>query len=116
MVQILQPCPTYNDIYTKDWFEAGRLYRLEDEEYDPTVRDPDEREAKKVEAILKSMEHDRIPLGVFYRDETTPPYEERIKSRIPNYFEKPPAAQEIAGEDELPSIDLLSLLQRYRVR
>ncbi len=116
LVQILQPCPTYNDIHTKDWYEAGRIYRLEDEGYDPVVRDPAERDSKKVEAILRSMEDDRIPIGVFYKDATTPPYDERIRARIPSYPERPPAAQEIAGEDGLPVVDLNALLQRYRVR
>lgn len=35
-LHVLQPCPTYNDLHTKEWF-APRLYRLEEEGYDPLV-------------------------------------------------------------------------------
>jgi 2-oxoglutarate ferredoxin oxidoreductase subunit beta len=35
-LHVLQPCPTYNDLHTKEWF-APRLYRLQEEGYDPHV-------------------------------------------------------------------------------
>ena len=50
----LQPCPTYNDINTKDWFSGEdrideitkkpmpRIYKLEDTDYDPVVHYSDE--------------------------------------------------------------------------
>src|SRR3712207_8717432 len=51
----LQPCPTYNDINTKEWFQGldnidpkvgkamPRMYKLEETGYDGEVHSPDER-------------------------------------------------------------------------
>ncbi len=49
---MLQTCPTYNDLYTKEWYEGAdlaekksRLYKLEERGYDGKVQDPtDEQE------------------------------------------------------------------------
>ena len=74
-IDILQTCPVYNDLHTKDWYGARvdgqeRLYWLQDTGYDGQVHDAsdaDEVVAKKVQAIGKSYEWgDRIPLGVYY--------------------------------------------------
>jgi 2-oxoglutarate ferredoxin oxidoreductase subunit beta len=110
-LDVLQPCPTYNDINTRDWF-AGldnidentqkskpRIYKLEDSGYDPIVHYESESEVneKLTQALIKSNEWDsRIPTGVFYQNELVAPYEERIADRIPNYLENPPASQQIS--------------------
>jgi hypothetical protein len=43
-LDVLQPCPTYNDLHTKDWFAGkdlaaghARLYEGEQEGYDPVI-------------------------------------------------------------------------------
>jgi len=77
-IDVLQPCPTYNDINTKEWYggedrkdpETGkpqsRLYKLEETGFDPIVHDEVENFKKKMAAIEKSQEWgDRIPVGVF---------------------------------------------------
>jgi len=58
IVDILQPCVTWNKIYTHTWYSQN-IYLL-DESYDPT---------DKVAALLKSMEwgEKQIPLGVIYQ-------------------------------------------------
>lgn len=109
-IDVLQPCPTYNDIYTREWFagegnmdpttmkERSRVYKLEDENYDPIVHEGSKEEInlKMVQAIAKSNEWDnRIPIGVFYKNEHVCIYEERIESRISDYKENPPALQKI---------------------
>ncbi len=67
LVDILQPCVTFNKINTYDWYRQ-RVYRL-DEGYDPEDR---------VESFRKALEWgERIPLGVIYRN-NRPTYEERI--------------------------------------
>jgi 2-oxoglutarate ferredoxin oxidoreductase subunit beta len=61
LVDVFSPCVTYNKLNTYDYFRK-RVYKLEAEDgYDVT----------NVEAALgKSFEWgDRIPIGVFYRDE-----------------------------------------------
>jgi len=115
-IQILQPCPTYNDIRTREWYEAGRLYKLEETGYDPVVRSPDEIGAKRLEALAKALEpSNKIPVGVFYRDEVTPPYEERIGAMAPKYLSNPPALQEVATSDGAPIADIYPLLRRFKV-
>jgi 2-oxoglutarate ferredoxin oxidoreductase subunit beta len=118
-VNIQQPCPTYNDINTKGWYEGvdrtdpktgkpePRLYKLEEASWNPIVREPEEETDKAVEALRKSMEwDDRIPIGVFYRNELIPTYDERISGRNPLYRKTPPAKQEISDETGLPTAEM----------
>ena len=111
-LDVLQPCPTYNDINTRDWFSGmdnidemtnkpmPRIYKLEDTGYDPLVHidSPDEENEKLTQALIKSNEWDsKIPTGIFYKNEIIAPYDERMAERIPNYLENPPAYQEISS-------------------
>jgi len=129
-IDVLQPCPTYNDITTKEWFGGEdridpetkkpipRVYKMEEEGYDGEVKTPDPEEARqKIEqAIRKSFEWgDRIPIGVFYRNPFIPSYEERIASRIPNYFRDYPAKQKIADENGRPLARIEELLKEFQV-
>jgi 2-oxoglutarate ferredoxin oxidoreductase subunit beta len=110
-VDVLQPCPTYNDINTRDWYSGmdrtdemtrqpkPRIYNLDDINYDPVVHYDEEAELneKMTQALIKSLEWDtKIPVGIFYKNEIISPYEKRIQDKIPNYVENPPAAQAIS--------------------
>jgi len=70
LVDCLQPCVTYNKLNTYDWYRA-RVYKLEEEEgFDPTDRQ---------QAWQKAQEWgDRIPIGVYYRNDERPTYEEQV--------------------------------------
>lgn len=127
-VNIQQPCPTYNDINTKDWYsgvdrtdpEKGkpkpRVYKLEETGWDPVVKSPDEELDKAVAALRKSREWgDKIPLGVFYKNELVPTYEERISKRIPFYRQRPPAKQEISDESQRPTAVMEKWFKELRV-
>lgn len=65
VVDVLQPCVTFNQVNTLDWFRQ-RIYRLEDQGY---------KGDNKIEAIKKSWEWPqngqdaKIPVGVFFREE-----------------------------------------------
>ena len=118
LVEVLQPCPTYNDINTKDWYAgedrkdpAGkpqpRLYKLEDEGFDPVVHDWNENFKKKVAGMEKAHEWgDRIPVGVFYQNQLEPTYQDRITKRIPFYMQNPPAKQQLKDENGDATVDL----------
>ncbi len=97
LVQILQPCPTYNNIMTKQWYEQ-RIYYLdqEDPNWDPTVSSPAEL-AEKMPKILEKMVEwgDRIPLGIFYRNIYKDTFEQRIEKIITNYREMPPGKRPV---------------------
>lgn len=67
LVDVFSPCVTYNHVNTYDYFRK-RVYKLEAE--------PDYDSSNAQMAFEKSFEWgERIPLGVFYRDEQ-PTYED----------------------------------------
>jgi 2-oxoglutarate ferredoxin oxidoreductase subunit beta len=126
-IDVLQPCPTYNDINTKDWYAGedrkdpktgkpqSRLYKLEEQGYDPVVHSLSEEFNKKMAAIEKSREWgDRIPIGVFYKNDVEPTFAQRITDRIPFYMSSPPAKQEISDQADLSIADLTELLEELR--
>lgn len=112
LVSILQPCPTYNDINTKEWF-GERIYKL-GADYNPVVTAdmPAEVVEKKVAAFTeKAFEWgDHIPIGVFYKDEGTDTFEDRIAARVPTYREAPPALRPIADEKGNPLADVTAIV------
>ena len=128
-LDVLQPCPTYNDIQTKEYWageghldSAGKMmprtYKLEEGGYDGVVHSNDEAEIEKKvqQAVLKSFEFgDHTPIGVFYQNEFVPTYEERLTRRTPSYKTSPPAAQEIARPDGTPLTNISRLLEDLRV-
>jgi 2-oxoglutarate ferredoxin oxidoreductase subunit beta len=127
-LDVLQPCPTYNDINTKEWFqgldnidpESGkqmpRTYKLEDTGYDGIVHSDEELHDKMAKVIEKSNEWgDKIPIGVFYQNEHIPTFEDRISTRIDNYLTSPPSKQNISGGENKSTADISSLLEDLRI-
>ncbi|MGB9733097.1 MAG: 2-oxoacid:ferredoxin oxidoreductase subunit beta [Conexivisphaera sp.] len=91
-IDVLQPCVTYNDIFTYDYYDK-RVYQLEEAGWDPDAKD-DVRKAS--EAYARAFEWgDRIPIGVFYRNSHVPSFEDRIAGRLPNYLNVPPAEETV---------------------
>lgn len=127
-LDVLQPCPTYNDINTRDWYAGkdmieesqerhSRMYKLEDTKYDPKVNYDGEAEVNMhlSQALVKSLEWgDKIPIGVFYKNEMISPYAERVTDKIPNYEENPPAMQTIS-KNGMSNTDLNSILDSLEV-
>lgn len=76
LVDILQPCVTFNKINTFAWYKK-RVYNLdENEEYNPT---------DKIQAFTKALEWgDKIPLGVIYREDR-----DSFTDKVPFLKEKP---------------------------
>jgi 2-oxoglutarate/2-oxoacid ferredoxin oxidoreductase subunit beta len=68
LIDILQPCPTFNHKNTYAWYRE-RVYKLEKTDYDP---------GDKMAAFEKALEWgERIPIGIIYRKDM-PAFEERI--------------------------------------
>jgi 2-oxoglutarate ferredoxin oxidoreductase subunit beta len=118
LVDVLQTCPTYNDINTKEWYAgadlpipAPRLYKLEETGYDGNVKDPNdanEVNQKKGQAITRSFEWgERIPIGLFYRIEE-PTFEDMIASRMPSYKEIPLVKQDVYHRDVTQLLESLT--------
>ncbi|MCL5877148.1 MAG: thiamine pyrophosphate-dependent enzyme [Candidatus Bathyarchaeota archaeon] len=119
LVEILQPCPPYNDINTKDWYAGAdridpatgqpqpRLYKLQDIGFDPLVREESEVFKKKVAGMEKAQEwDDKIPIGVFYQNPLEATFQDRFAKRIPFYLQTPPAKQQLKDENGNSTIDL----------
>jgi 2-oxoglutarate ferredoxin oxidoreductase subunit beta len=118
LVEILQPCPPFNDINTKDWYAGvdrpdangkpqSRLYKLQDTGFDPMVHEESEVFKKKVAGMEKAQEWgDRIPIGVFFQNPFEPTFQKRFAQRIPSYLKNPPAKQQLKDEKGYSSVDL----------
>lgn len=69
LIDVLQPCVIFNRVNTYDWYRR-RVYKLDEAGHDPRDR---------VAAVGVADEWgDRIPIGVIYRAEGAPAYEEQI--------------------------------------
>ena len=127
-IECLQPCPTYNDINTKDWYAGedrkdasgkpqNRLYKLDEAGFDPVVRDWNEDFKKKASALEKAQEwRDKIPIGVFYKNELEPTFQERLSKRIPFYLSKPPAKQKLTNENGNSYVNLDAFINDLRTK
>ena len=128
LLDVMQPCPTYNNLHNKAWFgemevEATGLPRIQkladDPDWDPVVRDPSdaaEVNAKVAQCFTRSLEWgDRVPIGLFYQIEK-PTYEERLAGRLEGYGpDKAPATMPIE-KDGKPVGDIAGILKSMRVR
>ncbi len=128
LIIVQQPCPTYNNINTKEWYggedridpktgkPTPRLYKLEETGYDGVVHSPDETFEKQMAALTKAREWgDKIPIGVFYQNEFEPTYQDRIVKRIPNYLQNPPAKQPISDLQGRATTNITALLEKLKV-
>ena len=124
LVDVLQPCPTYNDLHTKDWFgqmvetpdgPKPRTYTLDSVGYDGRVRNPDDpEEVERQREGAFEMAHrkgERVPLGVFYQIEL-PTFEERLAANIP--ILKDATAASLAIEDPATHRPITDLSHTYR--
>ncbi|VVB66012.1 2-oxoglutarate synthase subunit KorB [Candidatus Gugararchaeum adminiculabundum] len=98
LVDVLQPCVTYNSFNTYQFWQQ-RVYKLEDEKgYDV------KNKWKALErASEQGMHADRIPIGIFYKEER-PTYEDGV----PEIRDVPCAKQPIDG------IQIGKILERYK--
>lgn len=91
LIDILQPCVTFNKINTYEWYRQ-RVYKL-GEDYDPYDR---------YLAFQKSLEWgEKIPIGIIYKHER-PIFEERI-----------PVLKEGPAVKRPPLTDIKPLLERF---
>ncbi len=67
LIDIFQPCVTFNQINTFRWFKDNNYYL--EETHDVTNRET---------AYKRAGESDRLPLGIFYSDEGRPTFEENM--------------------------------------
>lgn len=125
-LDVLQPCPKYNDLQTRDWYAGkdldpprNRLYSLQEEGYDPLI--PENADEDQVKAsITRCMEEafkwgDRIPTGVFLKNLAQPRYLDLIAEQIPAYALTPPASHPIADSEGRSLADLSGIFAKLAV-
>ena len=108
VIDVLQPCPTYNNINSKEWY-SERVYKLEDDpEWDPVISSPDDpkNDEKYERAYRKGNEWgDRIPTGIFYENRTIPSFTKRINEIVPDYLDYPPSSQVVSSSEGYTIVD-----------
>jgi 2-oxoglutarate/2-oxoacid ferredoxin oxidoreductase subunit beta len=125
-VDVLQPCPTYNDINTREWFQGKdnldsqkstpRIYKIEETGYDGTIHDETEVNEKMSKILEFASEWEsKIPIGIFYQNELVPSYHERISENIKDYFARPPSHQEISDNGNKPLAKIDRILNKFQV-
>ncbi|HUI05420.1 MAG TPA: thiamine pyrophosphate-dependent enzyme [Verrucomicrobiae bacterium] len=127
LVDVLQPCPTYNDLHDKDWFDEPvewegrtlpRTFRLDETGYDGRVADPadpDEVFSKQKQAFETAQPQPRIPLGVLYQIEL-PTYFDRLGANAPVLKEFTPFTLPITnGDGTQPLTDLSAAYTEFLV-
>ncbi len=92
LVDVLQPCVSFNRMYSYDWIRP-RVYKVQDEPgYDP---------GDKAAAFVKAEEWgERIPIGILYRVEDRPTYEEQVPALQAGALVKQPLRIKAAEEYE----------------
>ncbi len=131
VVDVLQPCPTYNDINTKAWYggedrpdptthrPVPRVRPLDGPGWNPRVGEdasPEDAASALLRAVEASLRpSETIPIGVFYEDRRTPVYSERFAERLPSYADHPPARQAVCDASGAPNIDLSKILAGWTV-
>ncbi len=68
IIDILQPCVSYNKINTYNWFKENTYYL--NNKYDPS---------DKINAFKKSIENKKLPLGIFYINKKKKSFEQNFK-------------------------------------
>ena len=122
-LDILQPCPKYNDLQTKDWYAGkdlspprSRLYSLQEEGYDPLISE-DAGEDQVKAGITACMEEafkwgDLIPTGVFLKNLAQPRYLDLVAGQIPAYSSTPLASRLIADAEGRSLADLSRIFSK----
>lgn len=80
LVDVFQPCVTWNHVNTFQWFRE-RVYKLEEEGWDATDRTKAfELSMTTFHELACTPEECRMPLGIFYQEEGKPTYEDGLEA------------------------------------
>lgn len=127
LVDVLQPCPTYNDLHTKEYFAETvdvegktlpRVYAIEDEGYDGVVKNPDDpHEVNEKRNGCFERAHriePRSALGVFFQIER-PTYIDTLRENIPMLRDHDPVDMPYHDANMIPTTDLASAAAEFVV-
>jgi len=96
LVDIFQPCVTFNKLNTYDWFRE-RVYKLEDKGHDPKDK---KAAVEKAEEDMKT-DYKKVPIGLFYKEKRAT-YEEQL-----------PQIKDSPLVDHEPKVDLKKAYEEF---
>lgn len=111
LIEVIQPCPTWNNIVNMEWVEKNTRY-LKD--WDPDIRSEGDLSAK-AKVVVEMEAGDVKPLGILLRNPLKQTLGERIAAINPMYTTGPPAKQAIDVNGEALPISLERTFPRYLV-
>jgi len=111
ILEIIQPCPTWNGMVNMEWVEKNTKY-LRD--WDAEVRSEGDL-VEKSKAVVELESAEVKPLGVIFRNRFKESLGERISSINPTYGMNPPAKQAIEKGGKALPISLEKTFARYLV-
>jgi 2-oxoglutarate ferredoxin oxidoreductase subunit beta len=118
-LDVLQPCPKYNDLHSKDWY-ADRLYSLQQDGYQALVSsDVDAATAQHIYNCAMARAHEwdeRIPVGLFLQDVSRPDFQTQLQAMQSAYRDNPPCRQPVTDANGRSRVDLSPLLEKLMVR
>ena len=80
LVDVFQPCVTWNRLNTAAWYKE-RVYKLEDTGWDPSDRSAAfDLSMTSFRELTCTPDECKVPIGVFYRAENVPTYEDGLKA------------------------------------
>jgi 2-oxoglutarate ferredoxin oxidoreductase subunit beta len=127
LLDILQPCPTFNDLHTAEWFNKKvkgenenvmlpRIFNVSELGHDGVVKDPTNLDevAKKRQSAFEATQYrgERIPVGVFYEIKL-PTYVERMQAQAPMLKKYAPARVPYEDASHLPTTDLSKAYEEF---
>lgn len=94
IVDVFQPCTTYNKVQTADWYKQ-RIFKLEETGYEPTD--------KMAAMQMGQMWGEKIPIGIFYKEDK-PTYEDGT----------PQIATTPLVHHDISNVDISPLLAKFK--
>lgn len=127
LVDVLQPCPTYNNLHTKDYFaemvdvsgsQVPRVYYLEDDGYDGEVKDSNninEINEKRTACFERAYRvEERVALGVYYQVQRPTLYD-ILQKNIPLLQEYAPVDLPYHDGNQMATTDLTEAASSFLI-
>lgn len=97
LVDVFQPCVTWNHLNTFAWFRE-RVYKLEEQDWDTSDRTAAfDLSLSTFHDLTCTPESCRVPIGIYYRATDVPTYESGLKSTQAPGFEHASAPRDISA-------------------
>jgi 2-oxoglutarate ferredoxin oxidoreductase subunit beta len=95
LVDVFQPCVTWNKLNTFSWFRE-RVYKLEEQSWDATDRVAAfELSMTAFHELTCSPDECKVPIGVYYRETDKPTYADGVKAASEPGFRRAEQPREI---------------------